>query len=184
MKTLLIMGLAFANVFTFGSFDPKAKEKNKPITIVQVARTLELSLESPKRRYRRNDQFKLRVMLTNTGERDVYLFGSLDWGYSSSLMFHVRDSAGKEIEPLLSPDSQTYASAADTSAFIKLGPDHFIGTTYYAPIKSMNLTRPGKYAVFVEYNSPFSANEVKLSPFWGKENGTLKSNIVWIEVVR
>jgi len=123
-------------------------------------------------------------MLRNSGETDVYIFGTLDWGYSSSLMFHIRNASGKEIQPLLSPDSQTYASAADTSAFIKLGPNHFLGTTYYAPMKFMNLTRPGKYAVFVEYNSPFSVSDVKLTPFWGKENGTLKSNVVWVDVIR
>ena len=99
-------------------------------------------------------------------------------------MFYIRRVSGKEIQPVLSPDSQTYASPADMSEFVKLGPDHFLGTTYYAPLKLMNLTRQGKYAVFVEYNSPFSANEVALSPFWAKENGTLKSNVIWIEVVR
>lgn len=184
MKVLVVMGLAFANVFTLGTFSPKAKENNERATIEQTQRRLELSLVSQKRKYRRNDQFKLQVLLRNSSERDVYIFGTLDWGYSSSLMFYIRDAQGKEIQPVLSPDAQTYASSENTSAFVKLGPDHFLGTTYYAPLKFMNLTRPGKYAIFVEYNSPFSASEVKLSPFWGKENGTLKSNVVWIEVVR
>jgi hypothetical protein len=123
-------------------------------------------------------------MLRNSSERDVYIFGTLDWGYSSSLMFYIRDASGKEIQPLLSLDAQTYASSDNTSEFVKLGPDHFLGTTYYAPMRFMNLTRPGKYSIFVQYTSPLSASEVKLSPFWGKENGTLKSNVVWIEVVR
>jgi hypothetical protein len=132
MKTVLIV--ACASLFTFGSFDSKAREKNNPIPVAQVVRTLGLSVESSKGRYTKNDQFKLRVMLTNLGERDIYIFGTFDWGYSSSLVFHIRDASGKEVQPLLSPDSQTYASAADTSAFVKLGPDHFLGTTYYAPM--------------------------------------------------
>lgn len=184
MKALLLIGLALVNVFTLGSSNAGNQEKTERGNIEQAARTLELFLESPQRKYRRKDQFKLKVMLKNSGERYVYIFGTLDWGHSSSLMFYIRDASGKEIEPLLYPDSQTYGSPADTSAFVKLGPDHFLGTTYYAPVRFMNLTRPGRYAVFVEYNSPFSTKEIKLSPFWGKEKGPLRSNVVWIEVVR
>jgi uncharacterized protein RhaS with RHS repeats len=46
------------------------------------------------------------------------------------------------------------------------------------------LNKPGKYAIFVEYQSPFPATDVQLSPFWGKENGPIKSNVVSIEVIR
>jgi len=53
-----------------------------------------------------------------------------------------------------------------------------------ASTKFLNLTRPGKYAISVEYTSPFSAAEVEPKPFLAKENGLLRSNIVWIEVVR
>jgi hypothetical protein len=123
-------------------------------------------------------------MLRNSGGRDVYVFGTLDWGYSASLMFYIRDAAGKEVQPLLSPDSQTYVSPDDKSAFVKLRADHFLGTTYYAPLKFMNLRRLGRYAIFIEYTSPFSIAEVELKPFLGKENGPIKSNIVWIEVLR
>src|ERR1044072_9163348 len=164
MSVLVVMVLAFAKMFTLGSVSPKAKEKNEPATVEQTQRRLELSLVSQKRKYRRNDQFKIQVMLRNSGERDVYIFGTLDWGYSSSLMCYIRDASGREIQPLLSPDAHTYASPVDTSAFVRLGPDHFLGTTYYAPLRFMNLTRPGKYAIFAEYNSPFSTNEVEQRP--------------------
>jgi hypothetical protein len=184
MKVLLLVGLTFASIFSFESFISGAQENNQHATIEQPASTLQLSLVSPKRRYRRGDQFELQVLLRNSGEKPIYVFGTLDWGYSGSLMFYMTDASGREIKPQLSPDSQTYASPDDTSEFVKLGADHFLGTNYYAPLRLMNLTRPGKYAIFVEYNSPFSAKDVKITPFWGKEKGTLKSNLVWIEVVR
>jgi hypothetical protein len=123
-------------------------------------------------------------MLKNSREDDVYVFGTLDWGYSASLMLYIRDASGKEIEPRLVPDSPPYAPLDDRSAFVKLRPDHFLGTTYFAPLKLVSLTRPGKYSIFVEYNSPISTAEVELKPFLGKESGPLKSNVVWIEVLR
>lgn len=182
MKLLLAIGLAFGAIVSFAGHAANAKEP-QDARVEQKVSGLELSLVSQKRRYKRNDQFKLEVMLRNSSERDVYVFGTLDWGYSASLMFYIRDASGKEIQPQLSPDSQTYASPDDKNAFVRLGPDHFLGTTYFAPLKFMNLTRPGRYAIFVEYTSPFSTAEVELKPFLGKENGPIKSNVVWIEVL-
>ena len=183
MKVFLALALAIGVVASFTGDAAVAQQQKGEATRGNHA-GLELSLVSQKRRYKRNDQFELQVMLVNPTGRPIYVFGTLDWGYSASLMFYIRDASGREIEPKLSPDSQTYASADDKSAFVKLGPDHFLGTTYFAPLKFMNLTRPGRYSVFVEYTSPFSTAEVELKPFLGKESGPIKSNTVWIEVVR
>jgi hypothetical protein len=67
---------------------------------------------------------------------------------------------------------------------VKLRPKHYLGTDLVAKLDLMRLSKPGKYSVFAEYHSPILSTEVKLSPFWGKEKGTKRSNIVWIEVVR
>jgi len=180
---VLVLALALGAILSFAGETAMAQEQKGDATSAQHG-GLELSLVSQKRRYKRNDQFKLQVMLVNPSSKPVYVFGTLDWGYSASLMFYIRDASGREIEPKLSPDAQTYASADDKSAFVKLEPEHFLGTTYFAPLSLMNLTRPGRYAVSVEYTSPFSTAEVELKPFFGKESGSLKSNVVWIEVVR
>lgn len=182
MKVLLALGLVFAAIVSFASNAARAREQNERAVVEQKASRLELSLVSQKRSYKRSDQFKLQVMLKNPGEEDVYVFGTLEWGYSASLMFYIRDASGKEIEPQLVPDSPPYAPLDDGSAFVKLRPDHFLGTSYFAPLKLMSLTRPGKYSIFVEYHCPISTAEVELKPFFGKESGTLKSNVVWIEV--
>ena len=183
MKILLAIGLVFGSIGSFVGVAPNAQER-QDARVDQKVRGMELLLVSQKRRYKRNDQFRLEVMLKNSSERDFYVFGTLDWGYSASLMFYIHDASGKEIQPQLSPDSRTYASPDDKNAFVRLGPDHFLGTTYFAPLKFMNLTRPGRYAIFVEYTSPFSTAEVELKPFFGKENGTIKSNVVYVEVLR
>jgi hypothetical protein len=120
----------------------------------------------------------------NPSSKPIYVFGTLDWGLSASLSLHLRDVAGKEILPEFFADAQNYESPDDQSAFVKLGPDHFLGANFPASIKFLNFTRPGKYSIFVEYTCPFSTAEVKVKPFFGKENGIIKSNVVHIEVLR
>jgi hypothetical protein len=123
-------------------------------------------------------------MLVNSGKKDVYVFGTMAWGYSASLLFHIRDASGREIKPLGFPDDLTRAVPDDKSAFVKLLPDHFLGTDFFAPLDVLNLNKPGKYSIFMEYHSPISASEVELKPFFGKESGTIKSNVVYVEVLR
>jgi hypothetical protein len=104
-------------------------------------------------------------------------------GYSASLVLHVRDASGKKIEPVVVFDAQTFTSPDDKGAFLKQRPNHMVGATFFSPLKFLSLTRPGRYAIFAEYTSPFSTAEVELKPFLGKENGSIKSNVVWIEVL-
>jgi hypothetical protein len=125
-------------------------------------------------------------MLINTHYlNDIFIYGTLGWGYSASLTFTLRDASGREIQPQIFPDDLTYPiSPDDTTAFVKLRPKHYLGNDFAVKLHLLNLSKPGKYSVFVEYHSPISETDVKLSPFWGKEKGKIKSNVVWIEVVR
>ena len=182
MKVLLALALAFAGLISFAC--PAAHAQEPAAKAIVEQDTLELSIVSQKRNYKRGDQFILQAMLLNSGGDDVYVFGTLDWGYSASLMFHIRDASGKEIEPLLVPDPPPSGIPDDNSAFVKLRPDHFLGNSYFAPIKLMNLSRPGRYDIFVEYKSPISTANVGVSPFFGKENGTIRSNVIRIYVQR
>jgi hypothetical protein len=184
MKVLLALGLTFGVIFSFAGHAAKAKEREDNATAEQKTIGLSLSLAVDKRRYKTSDEMNLQVMLLNPSSKPVYVFRTLDWGLSASLSLHLRNASGKEIEPEFFPDAQTYESPDDKTAFVKLGPDHFLGANFPASIKFLNFTRPGKYSIFVEYTSPFSTAEVELQPFFGKENGTIKSNVVHIEVVR
>lgn len=181
---VLVLALAIGAIVSFASEAAIAQQKKVDITIQQKAPGVELSLLLDKRKYKRSDELRLQVKLVNPNSRPVYVFRTLDWGPSASLTLHVHDASGKEIEPEFWADAQTYESPDDKSAFVKLGPDHFLGANFPDSIKSLNLTRPGKYSIFVEYTSPFSIAEVDLKPYFGKEAGPLKSNVVWIEVVR
>ena len=162
---------------------PLAYSENQSHSLKQT--DLELTLQVPKRTYKSNEQLKFQVMLRNASETDdLYIWGTLGWGYSSSLMFFLRDSAGNDIKPELLPDSPPQAPQEDKNYYVKLQPDNFLGTNYFAPLSLMNLSKPGEYSIFVEYWCPFQSEEVPVRPFWGKERGKIKSNVVTIKVVR
>ena len=184
MKVILILVLLLTTMVNFIDHSSKAKGRKEEPALIQSSSTLRVSIVAQKRRYKRNDQLKFDVMLTNSGKDAVYIFGALDWGISASFDLRVHDASGKEVQPVGRFDDLTFVSPKDKSNFVKLLPSHFLGTDFFSPLDVLNLNKPGKYAVFVEYHSPFSATDVPLSPFWGKENGTIRSNVVDVEVVR
>ena len=183
MKVLAFV-LAVGIIVSSASETGNAQQPKVAATVAEKTHGLELLLVVNKHRYKPSDELKLQVMLSNPTNKPVYVFRTLDWGVSASLSLQLRDVSGKQIEPEFAPDAQTYDSPNDKSAFVKLGPDHFLGANFPASIKFLNLTRPGKYSISVEYTSPFSTADVGLKPFLGKEDGSLRSNVVWIEVVR
>ena len=184
MNVILVLVLAFGTMVSSISHAAHAQEPKEKASVAQNANQLSVSLIAPKRRYKRNDQLKLDVMLTNSGKEPIYIFGELGWGHSASFVLRVRDASGKEVQPVGFFDDLTFSSPNDKSAFVKLLPSHFLGTNFFSPLDVLNLNKPGRYSIFVEYHSPFAASEVPLSPFWGNENGTIRSNAVVVEVIR
>lgn len=184
MRTLLLLGLILGAGVAFTSHRSTAGERTE--TLSHKANPLELTVVADKRVFKPNDYFKLHAMLTNIDYiDDIFVYGTLGWGHSASLTFTIRDAAGKEIQPQILPDALTPPiSPDDTTAFVKLRPKHYLGTDLVIKLDLLNMKRPGKYSIYVEYQSPVSATEVKLSPFWGKEKAKIKSNVVTVEVVR
>src|SRR5689334_2683953 len=104
-------------------------------------------------------------------------------GYNASLLLHVRDASGKEIDPVGFPDDQTFVDPLDESIFVKLPPRQFIGTSLVSDLKFLNMNKRGKYSIYVEYFSKLPSSGVKQKPFWGNENGAIFSNLVWVEII-
>lgn len=186
MRLLLVLGLAFGMIVSFASHVGRAKERNECIFVEKTGSGLKVSLATDRRRLKRGDHVNLQAMLVNSN-RDNYIFvyGILEWGYSASFTLHVRDAMGKDIQPRFLDDALTPPlTAGDKSSFVKLPPNHFLGTYYYSTLREINMERPGRYRISVEYHCPISAVDVQLNPFWGKENGTIESNVLWVEVIR
>jgi len=185
MKVLLVLGLVFGTLVSFASQAAATKELQESVT-KQKATDLEVSLSADKRKYKRGDDINLEVNLTNThGVKDIFVYGTLQFGHRASFTLYRRDAKGKEVPTRFIDDAwELPPKPKDTSAFVKLLPDHFLGTYYRSSIRTLNMVRPGRYTMWVEYHCPVSTADVELSPFWGSENGIIKSNVVYIEVLR
>lgn len=183
MRVFPVLGLTLIGVLALNSTDAAAiaqQQKQDPSSKAG----LQISLHGPNHPLKRNDKIKLQVLLINVSYRSFYVLGALEWGYNASLLFHVRDMSGKAIEPTALPDTQIIVDPNDESEFLKLRPNHFIGTTLVSDLKFLNISQPGKYSVYVEYFCKVPSSSVSVKPFWGRENDTIFSNLVWIEVLR
>lgn len=149
------------------------------------AKALELTVVSDRKRYKRNDKIRIDVMLTNKDYvKEIFVFGNLGWGYRASLTEIIRDAHGKRISPkIFSDDLTAPIPRNDTTQFVRLVPKHFLGTYFVEEIDQLNLIKPGKYSIMVEYHSPISISDVDQINFFSKEDGRIESNVVWIEVV-
>src|ERR1044072_9969227 len=146
MRTLRF-GLILVTLLSLGNIRTSAnqqKENKDPSTKAG----LKISLISSKVKYRRSEKIMLHVMLNNITSKNIYVLGSLGWGYNASLLLHVRDAFGKEIDPEGFPDEQTFVDPLDESTFVKLPPRQFIGTTLVGHLKALNMKKPGKYSIY------------------------------------
>jgi len=147
---------------------------------------LELSLVAEKHSYRPDDRISLEIKLTNNNAvKDIFIYGTLQFGVRASLMLFRRDAKVQEVAPRFIDSAWDLPPKRDeVSAFVKLLPYHFLGKTYRSTIQMEHMEKPGRYSIWVEYNCPLSTADVEVSPFWGKENGSIKSNVIEIEVRR
>ena len=184
MKLLTILGLVLGSVIAFGGQAARNSETEES-SIRQKTKRLELAIVTDRQKYKRHGKIKITVMLSNADYiKDIFVYRRLAWGYLSSLTYTIRDASGRRIQPMiLADDLNPPIPRNDTTLFVKLPPEHFIGIHYLEELDRLNLRRPGRYSIFVEYHCPISTKDVDLSDFWSKEDGTIRSNVVWIEVV-
>lgn len=147
----------------------------------QPSERLEVQLFTEQHIYKRSEKLNLKVMVINNSDQDIFIYGNLEWGYSASLTLCLRDARGKDIQPKFISDAITYPPD-DKSQFVKLLPFHFLGTYYVSSIEDLNIQRPGRYFIFVEYHSPIPSVKADVSPFYGREKGVIRSRQIWIEV--
>jgi hypothetical protein len=150
--------------------------KNRP--------ALKLIVNTDKEKYKVGDQIKLTVSLLNDSDQALFLYGYLSWGYSSSLTLRITDLADKEIMPEGLDDSITPPPPLnDKSVFVNLNPKHFLGTMRIQSLKELNIDRPGKYKITVDYHSPIPKSFGQGLPIWSREMGAVASAPIQIEVL-
>ena len=180
MKILITVGLILGAAMTLQSQTALQKDS----AVKDETKQLEVLIVTDRQRYNRHDKLTITAMLVN-GEyiKDILVYGRLGWGRLSSLTYTIRDASGKPVHPTILADDLTFPIRSDdTTSFVKLHPNHFLGTNYTETLDRLNLKRLGKYSIVVEYHCPISSSAVDMSNFWSKENGTIRSNVVHIEV--
>lgn len=185
MKLSLHLALAFVFLFNIASPSPVTKQLRESDAVKPKASDLEVALKADKLTYKPGDRIKLDVkLINNNAVKDVFVYGTLQFGLSASFMLFRRDAKGKEVPTrFIDTGSELPPQPDDTVAFVKLRPFHFLGTIYRSSIHLLNMEKPGRYKMWVEYHSPISSSQVKVTPFFGEEMSPIRSNVVWIRVV-
>lgn len=185
MTVLLLIQLVLWAVPNLPTRVASGMRETQPITAQKVV-GLRMSLTANKLRFKRTDAIQLQATLVNPDfNQDIFVYGSLEWGYSASLTLFVHDASGRRVKSRFYDDALTPPlKSGDNSIFVKLQPQHLLGTYYSSTIKELNIEKPGIYNIYTEYHSPIKTSEVDVQPFFGKENGILRSNVVQIRVVR
>jgi len=143
-----------------------------------------IELIADKTVYSPKDNINLKVMVSNEElSDDVFVFGDMGIGYRSTFILFRRDAKGREVPTRLVPDYKgNPPNLDDPYTFVKLMPGTFVGINSETSVYNLHLEKPGKYSIWMEYHSPISKSQVRVAPFWGSEDGNLKSNVLEILV--
>lgn len=141
---LSLVGLIFGFLLSFASQVTGTNETQKNDAV--RASDLEVSIVADKRSYKAGDRVKLEVTLTNSNAvKDLFVYGTLQFGPRASFTLFRRDAKGLEVPTRFIDDAwELPPKANDRSAFVKLLPFHFLGTTYRSSIHLLNMERAGK----------------------------------------
>ena len=114
----VFLGLLLGVVGIFGA--PKTQELSSPKQGTHE-KALELTIRSDKRRYKKRDNIRIDVTLTNKHPaRKMFVYGTLGWGYRASLTEIISDSTGERVSPkIISEDLTPPISGNDMSLFVK-----------------------------------------------------------------
>jgi len=124
-------------------------------------------------------------MVENLRYEDIYILNAMWFRHFGSFTLHVLDSSGTEIRPAGPSHAPILVTLpVDETQLVRLQYAHFLGSRLSTPLEFLNIRRPGRYGIFVEYQSPIRESDVSVKPFWGREKGPIKSAVVWIQVRR
>ena len=180
---LVILSSALLSTKTNGSSPPQDPNHDGSLPNRNLG-GLSLSAKIDKHTYREGESMSLEVDLSNDSGDPIYLFGILSWGPSASLESFVTDlDLREEVNPVFWSDSHPLPPEGQGD-FIKLSPRHFWGTHRRISLEDLNTQKPGKYQLKVVYHSPFLEKYGHGLPIWGRERGTISSNLVEFVVVR
>jgi hypothetical protein len=165
------------SVFRRGNHHPKQDK-----TTADDSRRLTVNIKTDKPAYRLADSLSLETAIENVGKDKIAMYGDLSWGMSSSLSLWIRDSRGKDVEPSFLDDDEVTPPPTSKDQFFYLRPGHFFGVRRNDPIPSLNILKPGKYTLTVEYHSPIPKDFAFGMDICSREDESVKSAPIVIEI--
>jgi len=103
MQTLILVISALVSLIIVPS--APAQQSGVLNDTAQRRQPLEVQLFTEKHVYRRGDKLNLKVMVINTSDQDIFIYGNLEWGYLASLTLSLKDARGKNIQPKFISDA-------------------------------------------------------------------------------
>jgi hypothetical protein len=144
---------------------------------------LKVVVSTPKLRVTQNGLFMIEAKLVNVSDDRLSIFGHLLWGYAGGLTVHIIDQNGHPVAAQQHDDDMVSPSVLGNSdSYVLLFPSQFLGVERQDSVKNL-FPKPGVYSLFVEYLSPIPNSYGKMSNFWGRERGSIRSAPIKIEVV-
>jgi hypothetical protein len=144
---------------------------------------LTLSVTTSQHEYRMSDEVRFETQLTNTGNRELYLFDEPCWNFLNVQVFTTHDEkvAGKPdfIRDCIPPPP----GPNDASRFTRLGPGDVQRVAQKFGITEL-VPKPGEYDIVLLYRSELSAEwvhkyggkKITALRIWTSEQPVLKSN--------
>jgi hypothetical protein len=150
---LISIALLCSSFVAFAQAGPKAHQ------------ALDLSIRTDRTVYGRNDSVELQLQITNYGPNNPYIWKTdLCWECVQALKLHVIAENGREISSTSTSDLPPIPPRpGHPEDFIRIEPGTFYGTV--TDLKAGNLfTQPGKYELFVTYDSGLPVEFVSWFP--------------------
>jgi len=176
MKVLISVFLFVVSVGSSLSWGQDQKQTTKP--------ALAVSIRSAESSYSIKENIRLTIQLENVSNDSLLLWRSWGWGVGRTNV-RVFGSNDKEVFTTFLADQ--IPPPPHNSDFIELKPHEFFGI--HLDESAMHFVNaPGTYDIFVEYTSSlpekFIRDSLQLpnSPLWAREQGTILSNRIRIEV--
>jgi hypothetical protein len=179
---LQIPVVIFSILVTFFAV-PSLAQQAGPVPRARTGTAVEVQLVADKASYKVGDPIDLRVLLTNTSAKSIYVFKRFEWGLSGQVEIWAKDmSTGKDLRWNFFFDSIPPPPASKKD-FLELKPSSVYRTPFRVGLSDIGIVKPGNYELRAIYHSnvadPMFRHGV---PSWPGEKSRLQSLPVKISV--
>lgn len=161
-----------------------AQKQNQKVTDTIDGLQLSITFGDKKETYRPNENFKIKIKLTNISKNQIVIYKNMGWGWSSSLFLAVSDKNGKSLISGILPDAQDPPPYSKED-FIALQPKDFFEIETFIPLVNYKIKTSGIYRIIVWYQSPISKQFVpQEADVFTMEQGRLESKPLQFNVTK